>query len=92
MSNKQIIFADRLVNLTVQNGLVRLDLAVNAGTTQGKDDKPAQRLDITTQLVMPLDAFANAVGVQQNFLQQVAEQVKKQREAAAAVPQVQSAG
>lgn len=84
MPNKQIVFSDRLVGLSLQNGLVRLDLAVNAGTAKGKDDKPAQRMEITTQLVMPLDAFANAVAMQQSMLQQVMEQNNKLREAASA--------
>ena len=81
MANKQIVFADRLVGLSIHNGLVRLDLAVSAGTVKGKDDKPAQRMDITTQLVMPLDAFANAVGMQQKLLQQVVEREKQMRTA-----------
>jgi len=84
MANKQIIFSDRLVGLGIHNGLVRLDLAVHAGTGKGKDDKPAQRLDVTTQLVMPLEAFANAVALQQNMLQQLIAREKQLREAAAA--------
>ena len=36
MSNKQIIFADRLVNASVHNGLVRLDLGVFAAAVQDK--------------------------------------------------------
>lgn len=83
MANKQIVFTDRMVALSIQNGLVRMDLAVNAGTAKGKDDQPAQRLEVTTQLVMPLDAFANAVAMQQKLLQQAAEQSKKVRGAKA---------
>ena len=83
MANKQIIFSDRLVGLGVHNGLVRLDLAVHAGTGKGKDDKPAQRLDVTTQVVMPLDAFANAVALQQKLLQGLLEREKQIRDAAA---------
>jgi hypothetical protein len=86
MANKQIIFADRLVGLGVHNGLVRLDLAVHAGTGKGKDDKPAQRLDVTTQVVMPLDAFANAVALQQKLLQGLLEREKQIRNASAATP------
>lgn len=83
MANKQIVFADRLVGLSIHNGLVRLDLAVNAGTVKGKDDKPARRMDVTTQLVMPLDSFANAVGMQQKLLQQAIEREKQLRSARA---------
>lgn len=71
MANKQIVFADRLVGLTVQNGLVRLDLAVNAGQVKDKDGKTGQRMEVNSQLVMPLDAFVNAVAMQQNALKQV---------------------
>lgn len=86
MPNKQIVFSDRLVGLTVQNGLVRLDLAVNAGQVKGKDDKVGQRMEVTTQVVMPLDAFANAVSMQQNLLKEVVERSKKAREGKSAKP------
>jgi len=76
MSNKQIVFADRLVGLTVQNGLVRMDLAVNAGQVKDKDGKTGQRMDVTSQLVMPLDAFVNAVAMQQNALKEVVARVQ----------------
>lgn len=76
MANKQIVFADRLVGLTVQNGLVRLDLAVNAGQVKDKDGKTGQRMDVTTQLVLPMDAFVNAVAMQQNALKQVVARVQ----------------
>lgn len=77
MPNKQIVFSDRVVGLTVQNGLVRMDLAVNAGQVKGKDDKVGQRMEITTQLVMPLEAFVDAVAMQQNLLKQVVARSKK---------------
>ncbi|MBL0090300.1 MAG: hypothetical protein IPP87_13340 [Ideonella sp.] len=83
MANKQIVFSDRLVGLSIQNGLVRLDLAVNAGTVKGKDDKPAQRLEVTTQLVMPLDAFANAVDMQRKLLADVIAREQSLRDASA---------
>ncbi len=81
MANKNIVFADRLVNLTLHNGLVRLDLAVHAGTAKGKDDKPAQRMEITNQLVMPLDAFANAVAMQDKLLKEVIARSEQMRDA-----------
>lgn len=83
MSNKQYIFSDRLVGLNLQNGLVRLDLAVNAGTVKGKDDKPAQRMEVTTQVVMPLEAFANAVAMQDKLLRELVARDKASREAQA---------
>ncbi len=77
MSNKQIVFADRLVGLTVQNGLVRLDLAVNAGQVKDKEGKTGQRMEVTSQLVMPLDAFVNAVAMQQNALKQIVSRAQQ---------------
>lgn len=79
MPNKQIIFSDRVVGLSAQNGLVRIDLAVNAGTVKGADDKTKQRMDVTTQIVMPIEAFADAVAMQQKMLQQMVEEGKKRR-------------
>ncbi len=77
MANKQIVFADRLVGLSLQNGLVRLDLAVNAGQVKNKEGKTGQRMEVTTQLVLPLDAFANAVAMQQNALKQVVSRAQQ---------------
>jgi len=77
MANKQIVFADRLVGFSVQNGLARLDFAVNAGQVKDKDGKTGQRMEITSQLVMPLDAFVNAVAMQQNALKQVASRAQQ---------------
>jgi len=84
MANKQIVFADRLVGLSLQNGLVRLDLAVHAGQVKDKEGKTGQRMDINTQLVMPLDAFAQAVGMQQSVLKQLAARVQDAEAAKAA--------
>lgn len=76
MANKQMIFADRMVGASVHNGIVRLNLAVHAGTVTDKDGKTAQRMELVSQLVMPLDAFAEAVNMQQNMLRQLVERSK----------------
>lgn len=89
MANKQIVFADRLVGLTVQNGLVRLDLAVNAGQVKDKEGKTGQRMEVASQLVMPLDAFVNAVSMQQNALKQVVS--RAQQAAGKAEPKAEAA-
>lgn len=70
-ASKQIAFADRLVGASVQNGLVRLDLAVFAGMSKDKEGKPLQRMEITQQLVLPIDAFVQAVGMQQKLLKEL---------------------
>ncbi len=79
MPNRQIVFADRLVSMTVQDGLVRMDFAVNAGQVKDKDEKTKQRLEITTQLVMTLDGFVNAVGMQQRLVKEMADKQKGKR-------------
>ena len=78
MPNRQIVFADRLVGISIQNGLVRIDYAVNAGTAKDKDGKTAQRMEVTTQLVLPFEAFANGVGMQQKLMKELAERAQKQ--------------
>lgn len=95
MANKQVIFADRVVGLSVHNGLVRIDLGVAAGTSKGKDGKPLLKVEGTHQLVLPLDAFAAAVDMQGKLLKELVSRQKKGREAkaaaaAAAAPAVQS--
>lgn len=80
MANKQIVFSDRVVGLTLQNGLVRMDLATIAGPAKTKEGKDGLKMDITHQLVMPLDAFVNGVAMQQ---QMVKELVSRQQKRAA---------
>lgn len=77
MANKEVIFADRLTNLSVHNGLVRIDLGVIAGTGKTKEGKDALKLENTHQLVMPLDAFVAAVSAQQQLVKQLVEAGKK---------------
>lgn len=77
MAYKNIVFADRVVGISMSNGVVRIDLAINAGTTKGKDDQPAQRLEITHQLVMPLEGFVAAQDFQQRLLNEIAAQQKR---------------
>lgn len=81
MSKKQIVFADRLVNISVHAGLARIDFASFAGATQGQDGKPNIQLEITHQLVMPLEAFAQAVASQDKVLKELAAIEQRRREA-----------
>lgn len=88
MTNKQISFADRVVGINLHNGLVRMDLAVHAGRAKDKDDKPVQRLQVTTQVVMPLDAFAVAVAMQDKFLKDLIAGETQRRQTQAGQPDV----
>ncbi len=83
MATKEVIFSDRLTNLSLHNGLVRIGLGVFAGTGKIKDGKDAMKVETTHQVVMPLETFANAVAAQQALLKQVVEAGRK-RDAAEA--------
>lgn len=84
MASKEIVFADRVVSISVHNGLVRLDLGVVAGNAKGKDDKPAVRLETTHQVVLPMEGFITAVGMQEKVVKELVEREKKRREGKAA--------
>lgn len=86
MANKQIIFSDRIVGLSVQNGLVRLDLAAITGPAKTKEGKDGIKLEVTHQLVIPLDGFVEGFNSQQKLMQElVARQQNRAQAAAAAV-------
>jgi hypothetical protein len=80
MADKQIVFADRLVNLAVHNGLVRMDFATMAGATKTKEGEDAVKMAVTTQLVLPIDAFIAAITAQQKFVGQLREIGKRRAE------------
>jgi len=84
VTKKQVVFADRLTNVSVHNGLVRIDLASFANATQDKEGKPAIQFEVTHQLVMPLEGFAAAVSAQENVLKELAAMEQRRRDAAAA--------
>jgi hypothetical protein len=77
MATRDVIFADRLTNISVHNGLVRVDLGVIAGTGKTKEGKDALKVETTHQLVMPLEAFAAAVSAQQAVIRQLVDAGKK---------------
>mgnify|MGYP003382387794 CR=1 FL=1 len=85
MANKQFVFSDRMVGFSVQNGLVRLDLAVVTGPAKNKDGKAGLKADVTHQLIMPIDAFVAAVGLQQNVVKELVARRKKSKSATDAV-------
>lgn len=70
------LFAERLVNIQIHQGIVRLDFArlesVNPDTKEASM-KPAMRL------VMPLDAFMVATEQMQKVREDVITQVREQK-------------
>lgn len=81
MATKEVIFADRLTNISIHNGLVRVDFGVVAGTGKTKEGKDALKVETTHQLVMPLEAFAAAVSAQQALIRQLVDAGKKRNAA-----------
>jgi len=84
MANKQVIFSDRIVGISVTNGLVRIDLATIDGRVKNKDGKEGFKMEVTHQLVVPLEGFAAGVDMQQKLLKEVATRAQKRGKAAAA--------
>lgn len=85
MSNKQVLFADRLVGISVQGATARLDFGIISSSGKGKDGKPALKIDVTHQLVMPVDAFAQSVGMQEKAVKELISRAKKRGESKASV-------
>ena len=91
MASKQVVFSDRIVGLSIQNGLVRVDLAMIAGTAETKDGKDALKLEVTHQLVMPLDAFVAGFNMQKKLVDELASRQQQQRSLRAPVPEAAGA-
>lgn len=63
MTAKTHLFADRITNITVGGGLVRIDLAVIDQVPSDANAQPT--LEVTHRLTMPLDGFVKGLQVQQ---------------------------
>lgn len=90
MANKQYVFSDRIVGLSVQNGLVRIDLAAIAGAAKTKEGKDGLKMDITHQLVLPLDAFMSGFAMQQKLVQELVARQQKRGKGKAAAEQAEA--
>lgn len=65
------LFADRLTNITVANGLVRFEFAsleTPVAPTQGAETATPPTMAVTHRLTLPLDGFLNAFNIQQGIL------------------------
>lgn len=63
-------YFDTLVNVSVTGPLIRLDFGL-AQPGKTEDGKDAVRLTQMEQLVLPLDGFVRAFGLQQQVIQQL---------------------
>ena len=73
------IYADAITNIYVTGPLVRLELSLVE--TTAKQTPEAAKLRVSHYVVLPMDAFANAVVMQQGLVEKlVADGVLKKRE------------
>lgn len=68
---KQVLFADSIFNVTVAGNLVRIDLGVAELGAANAEGKQEVRLVKSQQIVMPLDGFVRAVGIQEQIARQL---------------------
>jgi len=74
------LFADRIVNLSIANGLVRIELGTVENYLENNERK--QRVEVTQRVVMPVEGFVRSFGMQQRMMAQLEERAKKAAEQA----------
>ncbi len=74
-------FADRLVNVSIHNGLVRLEFGI--GQAAVEEGKQTTKFEATQSIVMPLNGFAAALKLQERMMSQLVERANKAKAAAA---------
>lgn len=65
----QEIFADTVSNINVTGQIVRIDLATLQPQLKSENGQPV--FANSQRIVMPLEGFLQAVGIQQNIVQQL---------------------
>lgn len=82
-------FADRLINMSIHNGLVRMEFGTGQSTVE--DGKQSTKYETTQSIVMPLDGFANALRLQQRLMSELVDRANKAKaaggDAAGAAPE-----
>lgn len=66
----QTTFADTLLNINVTGNLVRLDLGTVI-PVQSQDGKQVLRATPTQQIVMPMEGFVRAFGMQEQVIKKL---------------------
>lgn len=66
----QTNFADTILNITLTGPLVRIDLGTMTPVV-GENDEKGTRTTLTQQLVMPLDGFLRAFGLQESVIKKL---------------------
>ena len=83
------IFADRIVNISIAGGNVRIDLATIESLPQEKSDK--LRMEVTQRLVMPLEGFVASMQVQEAVIKKLLQDGVLKAEPAAPKIEAQAA-
>lgn len=68
---KQALFADSIFNVTVTGNLVRIELGVAELGAANAEGKQEVKLVQSQQIVMPLDGFVRAVGMQEEVVRRL---------------------
>ena len=66
----QTSFADTILNIAITGNLVRLDLGT-VTPSQTKDGKQELRATPTQQVVMPMEGFVRAFGMQEQVIKKL---------------------
>lgn len=66
----QTTFADTILNVVVTGNLVRFDFGT-VTPSQGKEGTQEMRATPTIQMVMPIDGFIRAFGVQEQLIKKL---------------------
>ena len=67
----QEIFADGISAVHVTGNLVRIDLMTVQPNLKSDNGQPV--VEVNKRIIMPLEGFVQALGIQQNILQQLIE-------------------
>lgn len=86
----QDLFVDGIGNINVTGNIVRIDFVALQPQLKGEKGEPV--FANTQRIVMPLEAFVQAISLQQNILQQLIQNGVLQVNAPAAATEVAAAG
>lgn len=68
--SKNELFADRIVNIAVTGGVVRIDFASMEELPKQKEDG---KYEVRQRIIMPLDGFAGSVQMMESVVRKLVE-------------------
>ena len=69
MSDNREIFADRIGEITLSGGMVRMDLLTLRGVQSDSDNKP--NFEFSQRIIMPPDGFLRSFSAMENLVKQL---------------------